>query len=224
MTQHLIFVVNPRSGTDRKKSLDQAIEKALDAARFTWEIWYTERAGHGIELAGKAATTGAFAVIAVGGDGSVNDVATGLSGTKTALGIIPKGSGNGLARTLGIRVNVEAALETINRGIVKPIDVGFANDCLFLSNSGVGFDVGVCEQFAKSSRRGFWTYFHIIARHYFAYSPPEWTIEAASKTWTEKAFMVVAANGVQFGYEFQIAPTADLSDGLLDLVVVRRLL
>ncbi len=219
---HLIFIVNPRSGTDRNKALDSTIAKALDASRFTWEIWHTERAGHGIELAGRAAAAGAFAVIAVGGDGSVNDIATGLLGSQTAMGIVPKGSGNGLARTLGIKVNVEAALQVINKGEAKPIDVGFANDHLFLSNGGVGFDVGVCEQFAKSDRRGFMTYFGIIAKHYFAYNPPQWTLEAKGKTWKEKAFMVVAANGVQFGYDFQIAPTADLSDGLLDLVVVRR--
>ncbi len=220
--EHLIFVVNPRSGTDRKKALAEVIAGRLDSSRFSHQIWYTERAGHGIELARKGAAAGAFAVVAVGGDGSVNDVATGLLGTKTALGIIPKGSGNGLARTLGIAVNVERALAVINKGAVKKIDAGFANDSLFLSNAGVGFDVGVCERFAESSRRGFWTYFRIIARHYFAYKAPHWHIEAAGKTWTEKAFMVVAANGVQFGYEFQIAPTADLSDGLLDLVTVRK--
>jgi YegS/Rv2252/BmrU family lipid kinase len=222
LLQPLIFIVNPRSGTDRKKALDHLIGETIDPDRFAPEIWYTERAGHGTELARKAAAAGAFAAIAVGGDGSVNDVANGLLGTGTALGIIPKGSGNGLARTLGIPLDVKGALERINRGEAKPIDAGFANDHLFLSNGGVGFDVGVCEQFSESNRRGFWTYFKIIARHYFAYQAPEWTIEAGGKTWREKAFMVVAANGVQFGYEFKIAPTADLSDGLLDLVVVRR--
>lgn len=126
--KHLVFIVNPKSGVDRTKSMQQAIDKRLDTEQFSYEIQHTEYAKHGTELAKEAAEKGAYAVVAVGGDGSVNDVVAGLKGTDTALAIIPKGSGNGMARTMEIPLKDTQAIDVINRGNTKMMDVGYAND------------------------------------------------------------------------------------------------
>ena len=113
--KHLVFIINPKSGVERQKEIKQGIEAHLDLNTYSYEILNTEYAKHGIILARNAAEQGAWAVVAVGGDGSLNDIAQGLLGSKTVLGIIPKGSGNGMARTLKIPLEVEGALKVINK-------------------------------------------------------------------------------------------------------------
>ena len=147
--KHLVFIINPRSGRDRVKAIQAEIDNTLDHQQFSFEVQYTEYAKHGIELARDAAGKGAFAVVAVGGDGSVNDVVKGLLGSNTALAIIPKGSGNGMARTLGIPRDVKAAIDIINRGNTVQMDVGYANDIPFISNAGVAFDALISKKFAN---------------------------------------------------------------------------
>lgn len=220
--RNLVFVVNPRSGTDRVKAIEAALESRLDGSRFRYEIRNTQKSKHGIEIAREAAAGGAYAVVAVGGDGSVADVAKGLYGTKTALGIVPKGSGNGFARSLGIPLSLEGAVDRLNTASLLRVDVGFANDHLFLSNAGVAFDAEVIRLFAGSTRRGFRSYTEIILQNLFTYKARHWQLRVDGKAMEEDAFMVVVANGQQFGYNFTIAPGADFTDGLFDLVVVRR--
>src|ERR1043165_8507029 len=116
MKKHLVFIINPRSGTDRVKAIQSAIDAGIDKEIYTHETQYTERAQHGTELARQAAAKGAYAVVAVGGDGSVRDVAIGLVGSTAALGIVPKGSGNGMARNLGLPLTVNDAIRVINGG------------------------------------------------------------------------------------------------------------
>lgn len=217
----LCFIINPRSGTDRIKAIQSAIDAAFDAAHEV-SLRYTEYAGHGTMLAKEAVTAGANVVIAVGGDGSVRDVAKGLIGTETALGIVPKGSGNGLARSLGIPLRVKDALRVIGAGRKRCIDAGYANDELFLSNAGVGFDALIAKVFAASRRRGLRAYSWLATKHLWQYRAPEWEIRADGKTWRERAFMINVANVAQLGYNFQIAPLAQPDDGWLDLTVVRR--
>ncbi len=220
--QRVVFIINPHSGTDRVKALQDAITAGMDASRHACEILYTERAGHGTELAREAAQTGASVVVAVGGDGSVADVATGLIGTGAALGIIPKGSGNGMARNMGLSLVVEAAIATINSGKKQRIDVGYANEQLFLSNAGVGFDTLISKEFAASTKRGLGVYSWLVTKHLWLYKEWDWTIEIDGRSIQEKAFLVNVANGRQFGYNFTIAPDASVTDGLLDLVVIRK--
>ncbi len=220
--KHLLFIVNPRSGTDRVKAIEAVLETRLDKNLFRYEIQLTECAGHGTDLARAAAEAGAYAVVAVGGDGSVADVAKGLYGTETALGILPKGSGNGFARSLGIPLALAGAVDILNKDRLLKVDVGFANEQLFLSNAGVAFDAEVTRLFAGSTRRGFRTYTEIILQNLFTYKARQWQLRVDGKEMTEDAFMVVVANGQQFGYNFKIAPGADYTDGLFDLVVVRR--
>ena len=120
---HLVFIVNPKSGTQNQKETRQAIETCLDSSKFTWEIQNTEYRNHGTILAKKAADNGAYGVVAVGGDGSINDIVQGLIGTDTLMAIIPKGSGNGLARTLEIPLTTTEAVNVINTGKIIPMDV-----------------------------------------------------------------------------------------------------
>lgn len=218
----VVFIINPNSGTDRVKNIRAALEARLDLGKYRYEIATTTHAGHGTEIAREAAKNGAHAVVAVGGDGSVADVAKGLYGTETALGILPKGSGNGLARSLGIPLRLEAAIDRINRGNVLLIDVCFANENLFLSNAGVGFDALVCQLFAGNKKRGFVAYTNIILRQLFRHRAQHWKLTVDGVKMEEDAFMIVAANGRQFGYDFKIAADANCTDGLLDLVIVRR--
>lgn len=219
--KQLVFLVNPRSGVQRNKALAAVIDKALDQQTFSYDIRETKYPQHGTTLARTAAAAGAYGVIAVGGDGSVNDVATGLFETKTVLGILPMGSGNGMARTLGISLNLTKAIELINQNNILPIDAGFANEKLFVSNAGIGFDALISKVFAKSKKRGFANYARLSGKHYFKYKPSLYAITADGTSWEEEAFFINVANGRQFGYNFQVAPQASYSDGLLDLVIVR---
>lgn len=220
--KHLVFIVNPKSGVERNKQISAAIDKCLDKAVYSYEIQLTEHAGHGEALAKKASVAGAFAVVAVGGDGSVNDVIRGLSGSDTALAILPKGSGNGLARTLGIPIDVEKALIVINRGIIDKIDLAYANGKLFASNAGVGYDALICKKFANSTKRGLGVYSWLITKYMWLYRDWTWDITVDGKVYKRTAFLVNVANGQQMGYDFKIAPDASWTDGLLDVVVIRK--
>lgn len=220
--KHIVFIVNPKSGTERRKEIESAVRSNLDSSRFSYDIQETQYAKHGTQLAKDAALNGAYAVVAVGGDGSVNDIATGLAGSNTILGIIPKGSGNGMARTMGIPLNADDAVKVINRDQVQAIDVAYANDRLFVSNAGVAFDALISRKFAKSERRGLAVYSWLVTKHMWLYKEWDFTITIDGKELKERAFMVNVANGKQFGYNFQIAPMADYTDGKLDVIIIRK--
>lgn len=220
--RHLVFIVNPKSGVERQKAIQAAIDSHLDKSKYSYEIILTQFAKHGTTLAKEAARNGAWAVIAVGGDGSVNDVVQGLEGTGCRLGIIPKGSGNGMARSLGISLDVNEAVKIINRGDVLDIDLAYANGTPFISNAGVAFDALISKKFAKSKKRGLFMYSWLVTKHMWLYKSWNWKINIDGREMDEKAFMVIVANGQQFGYNFKIAPMASFTDGFLDLVIVRR--
>ncbi len=222
MKKHLVFIVNPKSGVEREKEIQTGIDQRLDKEKYSYEIQHTEYMKHGIVLAEKAAKAGAYAVVAVGGDGSVNDIVTGLHGTTTKLAIIPKGSGNGMARTMKIPLNVLSAIDVINNGKTENIDIAFANSQLFISNAGVAFDALISKKFAKSVKRGLMVYSWLVTRHMWAYKEWEWDITIDGKKLSEKAFMINVANGQQFGYNFKIAPQASYTDGLLDVIIIRK--
>jgi diacylglycerol kinase (ATP) len=219
--KHIVFIINPKSGVDREKAISEVIDGQLDKTKFTYAVAHTERAGHGTELAKQAAEQGAFAVVAVGGDGSVNDVAKGLVGTDTAMAIIPKGSGNGMARTMEIPLSLAEALDVINIGNLQTIDVGYVNDQLFLSNAGVGFDALISKRFASSDKRGLAVYSWLVTKHLWSYKEWDWKIKIDGKELPQKAFMINVANGQQFGYNFKIAPNANYTDGWLDVSIIK---
>lgn len=220
--KHLVFIINPKSGVDRQKAVQQAIDDKLDHEQFSYEIQHTQYAKHGTELAKVAANKGAYAVVAVGGDGSVNDIVAGLIDTNTALAIIPKGSGNGMARTMEIPLKEYEAIEVINKGNTAMMDIGYANERPFISNAGVAFDALISKKFAKSNTRGFAIYSWLVTRYMWTYKEWDWDITIDGKQLTEKAFIISVANGKQFGYNFQIAPNANWTDGLLDVIIIRK--
>jgi diacylglycerol kinase (ATP) len=220
--KHLVFLVNPKSGVERNKQIQAAIDNCLDKSIYSYEIQLTEYIGHGEELARQSAKNGAFAVVAVGGDGSVNDVIRGLYGSETALAIIPKGSGNGLARTLKIPIDTEKAIQVINRGLSEKIDLGIANEKLFASNAGVGYDALVCKKFARSERRGLSVYAWLVTKYLWLYRDWTWHIEVDGKSYERTAFFINVANGRQFGYNFKIAEDASWTDGLLDVIIINK--
>lgn len=220
--KHLAFIINPKSGTDRQKAIQEAIDTRLDQTQFSYELIHTQYAKHGTELAREAAEKGAYAVVAVGGDGSVNDIVAGLINTNTALAIIPKGSGNGMARSIEVPLKTEEAIDVINRGNSIMMDIGFANGRPFISNAGVAFDALISKKFAKSTRRGFAMYSWLVTKHMWTYNEWEWDVNIDGKQLNPKAFIISVANGKQFGYNFQIAPDASWTDGLLDIIVIKK--
>lgn len=216
----ILFIVNKKAGTDREKRLENVIRRYLTPKAFSVDIAYLEYLGHGKELAQEAVAKGVDTVVAVGGDGSINEIAQGLIGTDTALGIIPLGSGNGLARALKIPLKVAYALEVIANNRRKPVDVGYANEHLFLSNAGVGFDALVADKFRHTKKRGLWGYARLVVSSFSKYKGVEYSINVDGQKRRQKAFLLTVANGNQFGYEFKLAPGASVFDGSLDVCLV----
>ncbi|SHL84856.1 lipid kinase, YegS/Rv2252/BmrU family [Chitinophaga jiangningensis] len=216
----ILFIINRKAGTDRQKRLDGAISRYFPATEYSVEITHLAYLGHGKDLAAEAVKNGVHTVVAVGGDGSINEIAQGLVGTDTALAIIPLGSGNGLARALKIPLDVNKALQLIVANKQKTMDVGFANEHLFLSNAGVGFDALVAEEFRHTTKRGLYGYAKLVIQRFNSYSPEAYTINIDGKQLEEKAFLLTVANGNQFGYEFKLAPGASVFDGMLDICIM----
>lgn len=216
----ILFIINRKAGTDREKRLEGAIRQHLPASDFEVEITHLAYLGHGADLAREAVERGVHTVVAVGGDGSINEIAQGLVGTRTALAILPLGSGNGLARALKIPLDVSKALQLIVQNKQLPIDVGYANEHLFLSNAGVGFDALIADQFRHTKKRGLWGYAKLVIGGFRRYQPAAYSIGIDDKRLQERAFLLTVANGNQFGYEFKLAPQANVFDGQLDVCVM----
>ena len=218
--RHILFIVNPISGVKKKTSVLKQIEKGIDATLFTYEIVLTEYAGHAAELAKKAAEEGVDIVVAVGGDGTVNEVARSLVHSNSALGIIPRGSGNGLARHLQIPMDVKKALKIINQASIQCLDYGKINGQPFFCTCGVGFDAFVSLKFAESGKRGPLSYVENTLREGLRYQPDTYTIETENGVTKHKAFLVACANASQYGNNVYIAPNASMSDGLMDIIIM----
>lgn len=217
----IAFIINPHSGTTQKKALPALIEQRIDANKFDVTTVFTEYAGHGKELAAKFAEEGFDAVIACGGDGTINEIASSLTETKTAFGIVPFGSGNGLARHLHIPLKPTEALDVINAYQLQPLDYGIVNDHKFFCTSGTGFDAQIAWDFAQQPTRGLMTYLKLILKEYWSYEPETYVIEADGKTYERKAFVVTFANASQYGNEGYIAPLAKTYDGLMDISILK---
>lgn len=218
----ILFIVNPISGLGKQKGLEQLVDQRLDKERYDYQISYTERQGHATEIAAKASAEGIHFVIAVGGDGTVNETAAGLVGTDTVLGIIPTGSGNGLSRHLKIPMNLKRALEVINRGEIRKIDTATINDLVFVNVAGIGFDASVAKKFAASGKRGFASYLKITTGSYKDYQPRKYTLIIDGKTIKRRALLVSFANSSQFGNNTSIDPKASVVDGYIDVCIVGK--
>ncbi|MDE7110482.1 MAG: diacylglycerol kinase family lipid kinase [Muribaculaceae bacterium] len=220
-----LLIVNPKSGTSAasKDSIVELARRILPDAGFELEVVYTERRGHASELASAAADSGVPVVIAAGGDGTVNETARALCYRETSLGIIPCGSGNGLARHLNLSMNPERALRTIAAGRVETIDFCTANGEPFFCTFGMGFDAAVSDRFAsRPDRRGLRNYVRAAVEVFLRYKSQEYTLSTPEETLTERAFIVACCNASQYGNNAFIAPRASLTDGLMDVTVIHR--
>lgn len=219
----ILFIVNPISGSGHKESALKAIERYLDRDRFNSEICYTEYAGHGAEIAREAAARGIDIVVAVGGDGTVNEIAGSLVGTETALAIIPCGSGNGLARHLQIPMNPVSAVKVINTAAIARLDHGTINGRPFFCTCGVGFDAFISMKFAEAGRRGPATYVEKTLVDGLRYKTETYRITIGGEegnSHSVDAFLIACANASQYGNNAYIAPRASMLDGLLDVTVL----
>lgn len=185
------------------------------------EFAFTQYAGHATELALKAYSSGFDLVVAVGGDGTVNETAQGLIGTSIPMGIIPAGSGNGLARELGISTHMRQSTLTLLRGADLQIDVCRMNEQRFLCTSGIGFDARIADLMSKASSRGFLRYIQLVIRESILYKPLNVKMKIDGKPFNQGAFLITFANASQFGNNAFIAPAASMSDGLIDVIVVK---
>lgn len=219
----VVFIINRNSVANSRQPVEEAIRNKTGNGKFDITIRYTEYPGHAVKLSKEAIKSKAELVVAIGGDGTVNEVAGPLIGTDTILGIVPMGSGNGLARHLGLPRNPYRALDLIFKMRTALIDTCSVNGRHFISIAGVGFDAHVAYLFAKGTRRGFIGYFHIIANEYLNYKPESYRLVFDSgyelKT---KALFIAFANSNQFGYNTTIAPEARLTDGLIDVCIVKK--
>ena len=215
-----MFIVNPVSGTSRKRNIGEEIASCLDMDGGSYGIVYTERPRHAAELARDAVRDGVPVIVAVGGDGTVNEVASAVAGSSSAMGIVPVGSGNGLARHLGIPQDVKQAVQKVLAGQTVLIDYGLLNRKKFFCTCGCGFDAEVGWKFG--GKRGRSSYVKTVMKEFFRYTPSRYEIEDAEGNviFSSKAFLVTAANAGQWGNDAYVAPGASVQDGLLDLVVV----
>jgi YegS/Rv2252/BmrU family lipid kinase len=222
--KNIAFIINPVSGPKEtqkeKRKLPKVIMQTLDDSQWLPNITFTEYAGHATELARQYARMGFDAVVAVGGDGTVNEVARGVRDSQTAMGILPMGSGNGFARHLNIPIRVNKAIEMLNHSEPIRVDYGLANGKLFVSTCGTGFDALIADHFAGSSKRGFATYLQNILKDVFSYTPQNYHIVGDGLDVTHKAFLITFANANQWGYEALIAPKASIQDGKMDIMLM----
>ena len=216
----IIFIVNPISGTQGKELVLNLLDEKIDKERYTWDVVYTKRAGHAIEIAAQAAAEKADVVVAIGGDGTINEIGRSLVHTETALGIIPCGSGNGLARHLHIPMEPKKALEIINEGVTDIIDYGKINGTDFFCTCGVGFDAFVSLKFANAGKRGLLTYLEKTLQESLTYQPETYELETGDGTYKYKAFLIARGNASQYGNNAYITPQATLTDGLLDVTIL----
>ncbi len=211
------------SGTGDKSSLSKVIRRENERMKIDFEIGYTNGPGNYEFLIHKIANECITDVVVCGGDGSVNSVAAALSGIDVNIGIIPQGSGNGLARSAGIPIPPKPALQLIFSGKASYIDGFFINDQFSCMLCGIGFDAKVAHDFAGEKRRGLNTYIRKIMANYFSAKAYNFEILSHDNRVSARAYFISVANSNQFGNNFTIAPQAQLNDGLLDIVVVKKM-
>ena len=218
--KRIVFIMNPISGTQNKAGIPELIERTLDYEQFSYELRLTEHAGHASEIASEAKEQGVDIVVAIGGDGTVNEVARAIVHSNTALGIMPCGSGNGLARHLLLPMNLKKSIEILNRCEIHELDYGIINGHAFFCTCGMGFDAFVSQKFAEAGKRGPITYVENVLREGLKYKPETYEIQDEQGTTRAKAFLISCANASQYGNNAYIAPQASMSDGLLDVIIM----
>lgn len=218
--KNIVFILNPISGTGDKGGIPAIIDREIDHSAYRVVITQSEYAGHAAEIATRSVADGADIVVAVGGDGTINEVARSLVHTRAALGIVPNGSGNGLARHLRIPMDIRKALRIINACRVEVMDYGVINDYPFFCTCGMGFDAFISLKFAESGRRGPRTYVENVLREGLKYKPETYEVTDDTGAHEYKAFLIACANASQYGNNAYIAPRATMTDGLMDVIIM----
>lgn len=222
LVKQLMVIINPISGTASKKGVDEMIRHEATRYSLATDIRYTTGPHDATRLAKEAIEKGYYGVIACGGDGTVNETARALCGSKVAMGIIPMGSGNGLARHLNIPLTVKGAMRVIAEDRVLPCDYATANGKPFFCTFGMGFDATVTYKFSEKGKRGLTTYLQTTLDEFAKYRSEEYTIIANGETITEEALLLACCNASQYGNNAYIAPTASIKDGLLDITIIHK--
>ncbi|MDE6717731.1 MAG: diacylglycerol kinase family lipid kinase [Muribaculaceae bacterium] len=222
LVKQLMVIINPHSGSVSKDGIDATIRHEASKYSLSTDIRFTTAPGDATRLAREAIEKGYYGVVACGGDGTVNETARALCGSGVALGIIPMGSGNGLARHLNIPLTVTGAMKVIAEDRVLDCDYASANGHPFFCTFGVGFDAEVTYKFNKSEKRGLATYLQTTVDEFVRYQPEVYTIIANGEVITEQALLIACCNASQYGNNAYIAPEASIKDGLLDLTIIHK--
>jgi len=210
------FIINPISGTGKQKGIEEYISKYIE----NFEIIYTQKAGDATKISKEAAKENIDAVVAVGGDGTVNECLKGLVNTNTALGVIPCGSGNGFAYHIGMKRKIKQAIIQLTDTRIEEVDSCSANGAPFVNVSGIGFDAHISNLFTTLKVRGLINYLRIILKE-LSYKPQEYTIKYKDIERKVTAYMISCFNASQYGNDAIISPMADIQDGLIDFVIVK---
>lgn len=221
MKKKLVFIINPVSGVGKQKLIEKLAGEIIDKRQFEIEFQYTDAPKHAIKISEEAVKNNADIVVAVGGDGTVNEVACSLINSETRLAIIPTGSGNGVARHLKIPLDIKSALERINNLNETIIDTATLNNIPFVMIAGFGFDAFIASEFSKLKKRGFSGYLKLVLKHFAFYKPEDYTITIDGNIINKKAFLISIANCSQFGNNAYIAPLASSDDQLLNITIIR---
>lgn len=220
--KRILFIVNPISGGKKKKGFEKRAIEELDTTAYDADFAFTQYANHAYELGVEAVEAGIDVVVAVGGDGTINEIASALNGTDTILGIVPEGSGNGLALYLGIPLNERAAIRRLNRFESIMIDSGTINEHLFFNMAGIGFDASVSDRFANDKIRGPIGYLKAVLSEISTYRPKQYKLNIDGEAFEREAFMISVANSPQYGNNAYVAPQASITDGVLDVCVIHK--
>lgn len=218
---NILFIINPISGGRGKRRIPDFIDKYLNKEKFSPNFVFSEYVGHASELADEAATKNFDVIVAAGGDGTINEVATKVLKHQKILGILPLGSGNGLARFLNISKNLRYALSIINDFKIDKIDTAEFNKKCFFNLAGMGFDAHLSAVFSKDKKRGLSGYVKLGFKEVFNYKPQLYQLDIDGKTYSRKAFAISIANSSQYGNDVYIAPNASVKDGLLDVCIIK---
>ncbi|MAW21488.1 MAG: diacylglycerol kinase [Flavobacteriales bacterium] len=212
------FIINPFAGNGKQRNIDSLIKKYI---KHPYDILYTKKSGEATILSKQAVQEGIGIVIAVGGDGTVNECAKALIDNNTALGVIPCGSGNGFAYHLGMHKNISRSIQQLNTCQIRTIDSGTVNNIPFVNVSGIGFDAHIASLFAKKDKRGFINYLKLILKE-LKYKSKTYTIKYEGGSRTVKAYLIAFANASQYGNNAMISPLANTEDGLIDFVIMKE--
>lgn len=219
---NILFIINPISGGRDKLKIPALIDANLDRLKFNANFAFTEYIGHASEIAEEAANKNFDVIVAVGGDGTINEVASKVMQQNKILGVLPFGSGNGLARFLKIPMNTVRAIKVINNCKVSVIDTATFNEKSFFNMAGMGFDAHISSVFAGNKGRGLSGYMKLGLKEVLSYKPQTYRIAIDGREYLRKAFLVSIANSSQYGNNTHIAPTASVTDGLLDVCIVKE--